>query len=339
MRRILASTVASIFLATPGLAEELHIICSAEQDWCDQMAAGFEAENPEIDVLMVRKSTGEALAQIRAEAGNPKVDVWWGGTGDPHLIASTEGLIQQSGVPVDGLRPWATNMLGISEERTVGIYAGALGIAYNPEILAERGIEPPNCWEDLAHPRFAGEVQSASPHSSGTAYTQLATIVQIFGMRAGFDLLARIGQNVNDYTSSGSAPSKAVARGETGVSIGFMHDMVKLAEQGLPIEIVTPCEGTGYEVGAVSVIENARNFEAAQAWVAYALRADVQTRAAEVRAYQVPSNSAAAIPDAAPDFDTLGLIAYDFVQFGNAELRAYLLERWDEEVGSQLPSN
>ena len=41
-------------------------------------------------VAMVRKSTGEAYAQIRAEAGSPKVDLWWGGTGDPHLQAALE---------------------------------------------------------------------------------------------------------------------------------------------------------------------------------------------------------------------------------------------------------
>ena len=68
-------------LLTAVSADELSVVCSAEQDWCDLMAAAFEEENPDTDVLMVRKSTGETLAQIRAEAGNPKIDVWWGGYG------------------------------------------------------------------------------------------------------------------------------------------------------------------------------------------------------------------------------------------------------------------
>ncbi len=41
---------------------------------------------------MTRKSSGETLAQIKAEAANPRGDVWWGGTGDPHLQAAEEGL-------------------------------------------------------------------------------------------------------------------------------------------------------------------------------------------------------------------------------------------------------
>lgn len=319
--------------ATAASADELSVVCGAEQDWCDLMAAAFEAENSDTDVLMVRKSTGETLAQVRAEAGNPKIDVWWGGTGDPHLIAAEEGLTQPSGADTSELLGWAQNMAEISGNRTIGIYAGALGIAYNSELLAENDIAPPVCWADLEDPRFEGEIQVANPNSSGTAYTALATFVQLFGEDEAFVKLGAIGRNVNSYTSSGSAPSKAAARGETGVAIGFMHDMVKLAASGFPLEIVAPCEGTGYEVGAVSIIEGARNFDGAKAWVEFALRADVQSRAPEVEAFQVPSNSNAQVAPESPDLASIKLIDYDFATYGSSDTRARLLARWDSDVG------
>ncbi|MGB7268614.1 MAG: ABC transporter substrate-binding protein [Albidovulum sp.] len=337
MKLSAALFAATSALAGAAMAEDLNVVCGAEQDWCDQMVSAFAAENPDTNVLMVRKSTGETLAQVRAEAGNPKIDVWWGGTGDPHLIAAEEGLTQPSGVSTDGLLGWARNMADISEGRTVGIYAGALGIAYNTEILAEKGIAPPACWADLADPRFAGEIQVANPNSSGTAYTELATFVQLFGEDEAFVRLAAVGANVNSYTKSGSAPSKAAARGETGVSIGFMHDMVNLAQQGFPLAIVSPCEGTGYEVGAVSIIEGARNFEGAKAWVEFALRADVQSLAPETGNFQVPSNAEATIPPESPDLASIKLIDYDFATYGSSETRARLLARWDEEVGDPNP--
>lgn len=317
--------------AGAATADELNVVCGAEQDWCDLMAAAFEAETG-IDVAMVRKSTGETLAQIRAEGSNPSIDVWWGGTGDPHLIAAAEGLTQPSGADTSQLLGWAQNMADISEGRSIGIYAGALGIAYNTELLAARGIEPPACWRDLADPRFAGEIQVANPNSSGTAYTELATLVQLFGEDEGFRLLAEIGANVNAYTRSGSAPSRAAARGETGVSIGFMHDMVKLAAEGFPLAVVSPCEGTGYEVGAVSIIAGARNLEAAQQWVAFALRADVQSRSPEVGAFQVPSNANASVAPEAPDLESILLIDYDFATYGSGDTRERLLARWEAEV-------
>lgn len=333
----LISIAALAASAGSAFADELSVVCSAEQDWCDLMVAAFEEEYPDTDALMVRKSTGETLAQIRAEAGNSKIDVWWGGTGDPHLIAAEEGLTQPSGVDTSELVGWAQNMADISEGRTVGIYAGALGIAYNSEILADKGIEPPQCWADLEDPRFAGEIQVANPNSSGTAYTELATFVQLFGEDDAFVRLAAIGANVNSYTKSGSAPSKAAARGETGVSIGFMHDMVTLAAEGFPLKIVAPCEGTGYEVGAVSIIEGARNLDGAKRWVEFSLRADVQSRAPEVGAYQVPSNSNAQVAPESPDLASIKLIDYDFATYGSSETRERLLARWDADVGDPNP--
>ena len=49
-------------------------------------------------MLQVHKATGEALAQLRAEAANPKTDLWWGGTGDPYLQAAEVGLLDAGGI-------------------------------------------------------------------------------------------------------------------------------------------------------------------------------------------------------------------------------------------------
>ena len=59
-----------------------------------QMVAAFEKATG-IKVLMTRKSSGEFYAQLKAEAANPRGDIWWGGTGDPHLQAAEEGLTER----------------------------------------------------------------------------------------------------------------------------------------------------------------------------------------------------------------------------------------------------
>lgn len=326
-----AAVLAAVFSAQQLAAEEISIVCSNEQDWCDLMTGAFSDETG-IDVNMVRKSTGETLAQVRAEAGNPKIDVWWGGTGDPHLIAAAEGLTQPSGVDTSELLGWAQKMAEISGGRTIGIHLGVLGVAYNSEILAEKGITPPACWKDLTDPAYAGEIQVANPNSSGTAYTELATVVQVFGEDEAYKLLAEIGKNVNQYTKSGSAPSKAAARGETGISIGFEHDMVKLKKAGFPLEIVSPCEGTGYEVGGLSIITGAKNLDAAKKFVAFAISAEAQSLGPQVGVYNVPSNAKAILPAEAPDPTTIKLIDYDFATYGSTATRERLLSRWDSEV-------
>ncbi|MDO9526204.1 MAG: ABC transporter substrate-binding protein [Gemmobacter sp.] len=326
-----ALALIAAFAASGSAAQSLNVVCSNEQDWCDLMAQNFKIDTGS-DVAMVRKSTGEVLAQIRAEKGNPKVDVWWGGTGDPHLIAASEGLTVATDVDTTGQLGWSQNMTAISEGRAIGVHVGLLGIIYNTEVLAEKKLSVPACWRDLAKPEYKGEIQVSNPNSSGTAYTELATLVQLFGEDEGFKLLADIGANVNQYTKSGSAPGKAASRGETTLGIGFMHDMVKLKKAGFPVEIVSPCEGTGYEVGAVSVISGTPNMDSAKAWVEYVLSPEAQSRGLEVGVFNIPSNPASATDPEAPDMASIKLIDYDFKTYGSSATRARLLTRWEAEV-------
>ncbi len=89
-----------------------------------------------IKVAMTRKSAGEIYAQLKAEAANPKGDIWWGGTGDPHLQAAEEGLTEAYKSPKMGeLNDWAVRQWEQSKGKTVGVYAGALGYSYNADQL------------------------------------------------------------------------------------------------------------------------------------------------------------------------------------------------------------
>jgi len=46
-----------------------------------------------------------------AEASNPKGDIWWGETGDPHLQAAVEGLSAEYISHGDQLYHWYCNRL------------------------------------------------------------------------------------------------------------------------------------------------------------------------------------------------------------------------------------
>jgi iron(III) transport system substrate-binding protein len=340
MKRLSSLAITSIVALTAGVsaaqADKLTLYCSTEEDWCQVMARGFE-DATGIDVNMTRKSSGETFAQIKAEAANPKGDVWWGGTGDPHLQAAEEGL---SAPYVSAMRSelhdWAIRQAKSADDKTIGIYSGALGFGYNSELLAANGLTPPACWKDLLKPEYKGHVQMANPNSSGTAYTTLATMVQLFGEEEGFEFMKGLHANINQYTKSGSAPIKAAGRGENTIGIVFLHDAVKQAASGFPVVPVAPCEGTGYEIGSMSIIEGARNMEEAKKFYDWALTAEVQSEAWKVKSYQVPSNIGAETSPDAPDLSTITLIDYDFKTYGSSDERKRLLQKWDEEV-STLP--
>lgn len=318
--------------AAAASAETLTMYCGSDEAWCQQMARGFE-EQTGVTVDMTRKSAGEVYAQVRAEKDNPKGDIWWAGTGDPHLQAAEEGLTEEYKSPLlDQLQPWAVAQAEASGYRTVGIYSGALGFGYNKDLLAKNNLPEPKCWADLTKPEYKGHIQVANPNSSGTAYTLLATIVQLMGEEKGFEYLKALHKNINQYTKSGAAPAKAMAQGETTAGIAFMHDIVTMVVDKAPVQVVAPCEGTGYEIGSMSIIKGAKNLDSAKKFYDWALTADAQKIGAEAKSYQVPSNKNTPIPPQAPKLTDIKLIDFDFAKYGSSEERKRLLSKWDNEV-------
>jgi iron(III) transport system substrate-binding protein len=312
----------------------LNVYCSVQLEWCQLLANEFTRASG-TKVSITQKGSGEVFAQIKAESANPRADVWFGGTGDPHLQAAEEGLTAAYRSPnLAQLHPWAVRQAEQSGYRTVGIYMGALGFSYNTELYKKRGLPPLRCWSDLLQPGLRGEVQMANPASSGTAYTAVATIVQVMGEAGGFEYLKRLHANVNQYTKSGVAPVKAVARGETLVGVSFVHDIVTEAVAGFPVASVTPCEGTGYEIGSLSVVTGARNPDGARRFVDWALTAPAQSLGARAKQFQTPSNRSAEIPKEAPRLTDIKLIDYDFKKYGSSAERRRLLDKWDREVNA-----
>ncbi|HUP98356.1 MAG TPA: ABC transporter substrate-binding protein [Usitatibacter sp.] len=335
MKKMLAALAALI--AFPGLAHAqatLNVICSVQVEWCQAISTEFQKATG-TKVSMVQKGSGEALAQIAAESANPRTDVWFGGTGDPHLQAAERGLTQEYASPnLAQLHAWAQDQHRQSGGKTVGVYMGALGFGFNTEALAKRKTKAPACWSDLLRPEFKGEVQMANPASSGTAYTAIATLVQVMGEEKAFDYLKGLHRNVSQYTKSGTAPIKNVARGEATVSVSFVHDAVTEAVAGFPVQSATPCEGTGYEIGSMSLVKGARNMDVAKKFYDWALTAPAQDLGGSTKQFQVPSNRAAKVNPLAPDFSRIKLIDYDSAKYGASAERKRLIERWERDVNS-----
>ncbi len=321
--------------ATSAMAKgRLTIYCSNEPKPC-QVAADLFAKKYDVKVQMTRSGSGSTYAKILAEKDNPKADVWYAGTLDPHSQAGVNGLLETYKSPMlaeigEQFKNPATN----KKNQTTGVYAGVLGYSVNTDLLAENKLPMPKSWEDLTKPEYKGLIQIASPQSSGTAYTALATFVQLWGEDKAFDYFARLHKNVAQYTKSGSAPGKAAARGETLIGIGFLHDHAKQIKNGFPLELVVPEEGTGYEIGGLSIIKNCRNLENAKKFVDFMLSKEGQEIGGKIDMFQVPTNVNAAVPKEAIRLDEVKLIDYDFVTYGTEKKRTSLIDRWVKEIKS-----
>jgi iron(III) transport system substrate-binding protein len=76
--------------------------------------------------------------------------------------------------------------------------------------------------------------------------------------------------------------------------------------------------------------------DSAKKFYDWALSADAQSLALQVKAFQVPSNKGAKTSPSAPDLASIKLIDYDFKKYGSSAERKRLLKKWDDDV-STLP--
>lgn len=335
MKQLAAALFAAVLAAPAAAQGQVNIICSVQAEWCNLMATVY-AKTTGTKVNITVKGSGEALAQLNAERANPKTDIWFGGTGDPHLQAAEQGLTQEYKSPqLAQLHPWAQKQAADSKYRTVGVYLGPLGFGFNKELLAKKKAAEPRSWADLLKPEFKGEVQMANPASSGTAYTMIATLVQLMGEEKAFDYMKKLHTNVSTYTRSGTAPVKAAARGETTVSISFVHDVTTEAVNGFPVGSATPAEGTGAEIGSMSLVKGSPNAEAAKQFYEWALTPGGQQFGLAAKQFQLPSNTKVPKDPRMTDPSKIKLIDYDYAKYGASAERRRLIARWEKEVQNQ----
>ena len=305
------------------MAEEisgpLTVLCGMQEEWCQAAIAAFEAESG-VETEMVRMSSGEALARLKAEGADTQFDVWYGGPSLGPGAAVQDGLVTPY-IPAMGADIPAA--LKDADGNWTGVYVGALGFCSNAELLAELGIDAPTSWEDLLNPALVSNVAMADQRTSGTAVTAGGALVALKGGEEGaFDYLRQLDANIFQYTKSGSAPGRMTAAGEVAVSVIFSHDCVSFAQEtGVDLVVSFPSEGTGYEIGQISLVTAAKNPAAGKAFIEWALTAAAQEVAATVDAYQIPTHPDAQVPAEAVKLDQV-FLAEGFTPELVTELRA-----------------
>ncbi|KAE9539297.1 ABC transporter substrate-binding protein [Ursidibacter maritimus] len=320
--------------STVNAEGRLVVYCSATNLMCEQETQAF-AKKHDVKVSFIRNGSGSTLAKVEAEKNNPQADVWYGGTFDPQSQAGEMGLLQAYQSPnLEQIIEKFRDPAKVKGNYTSAIYMGILGFGVNTDRIKKLGLEKaPSSWEDLLDPRLAGEIQIADPQSSGTAYTAIATFVQLWGEEKAFDYFKKLHKNISQYTKSGITPSRNAARGETAIGIGFLHDYSVEKKNGAPLELIVPSEGTGYELGGVSILKGARNVDNAKFFVDWALSKEAQELSWQKGdSFQVLTNTTAEASPYSLNPKELKLIDYDFEKYGSSDERKRLIEKWVNQV-------
>jgi iron(III) transport system substrate-binding protein len=327
-RLLMLLTIAVVMLwGMPAQAGQVLRMYSALDTAETQLYIPEFEKDTGIKVEWVRLSSGEVLARLRAEAKNPQVSIWFGGPSQDHIAGKKAGISIPYKPPLDWNLPANAHD---PDWHWVGYYFGAIGFASNTDFLKKAGVPAPASWEDLLKPAYKGQISIAFPYTSGTSYTVLATLVQMMGEDKAFEYWKKLHPNVHHYDKSGSAPVTQAGLGEVGIAISFSHDIIaKGSAKGYPIGMTFPKEGTGFEIGAMSLVKGGAQPELAKKFVDWAL--SVRAQNLMQKWFRIPLNPKAEVAKGAVKADQVKLINFDAVKAGDERDR--LIKRWRSEIG------
>ena len=239
----------------------------------DPLNAGvemFRQAYPNINVEVIAAGTGELCQRVVAESANPQGDVLWGGGADT-LAAYTDYFAPYvcANDDVIGEAYKAADDLWIGESPLPMVFI------YNKTLIDEADV--PTTWEGLCDESLKGKIAYASPAKSGSAYTQLCTM--LFSqptLDEGWALVEKFIANLDGkiQDSSGNC-HKLVASGEYVLGVTIEKSAV-LYNDNPDIGYVYPEKNSAVPDG-VALIKNCPNEENAKLFIDFVTSLECQT--------------------------------------------------------------
>lgn len=263
-----------------------------------------------IKVEFLPMSSGEVITRLKAEKANPQSDVWFGGGSDAFIIAREEGLLHPYISPNARV---VSDQFKDPDGYWTAVSLVTVGLIINNDRLASRQLPMPDSWTDLTDPVYAGELTVSDPSTSGTAYTTVSGLLQVFGPE-GWEFLDKMYSNVRFLEKSGSAPCEKTIQGEYAVGICPNPQYYNVYNPGADVSVVFNSDGVLAWPAPVAIINGARNLENAKKFIDWSLTPqgqDVLMKASP----RIPTTDVEPIAGV-PSPEELNLVPYDFVGWG-----------------------
>ena len=276
----------------------------------DPLNAGvnlFMEKYPNVKVEVVAAGTGELCNRIAAESANPIADVLWGGGADslaafkeyfaPYVCANDEFIGESYKDPDD---MW------------IGESPLPMVIFYNKDLIQKDGLTIPESWEDLIKPEWKGKIAYCLPSKSGSAYTQLCTMILGHGGKeAGWDFIKKLYDNLDGkiVDSSGKC-HKMVADGEFYVGLTLEKSAVQYKDDP-SVGFVYPKDGTSAVPDGVALVKGAPNEENAKLFIDFVTSKECQTEQSQNWGRR-PVRSDMEVGEGMAKLEDLVLVDYDF---------------------------
>ena len=267
IRSMAAVLALGSLLAGQAFAQaKVVIYTAAPQDLVDRVIPAFEKAS-NVKVELIKGGSGDLINRLKAEKGRATADV---------LFSVSTEVVEANGALFTKFTPDNVKFLADAfkiNDAAVPFTAVATSIGVNTKLLTP--AQYPKTWTDLANPMYKGKLSAARVDKSGSAFIQLATILQIYGEEKGWELYARILDNAVLSNSSGAVP-KFVNDGEAAIGLSNEDTLLKFKLGGGPVELLYPADGTSASADVMALTATPQNAEGGKAFINYMLSKEAQ---------------------------------------------------------------
>ena len=311
-------------LLAGGCAEppDLVVYCSLDQEFAEPLIQRFAKESgldvhAEFDVEAAK--TVGLVARIREESSNPRCDVFWNNEVAHTAALANDGLLEAYDSPSARDLP---ARFRDPERRWNGFAARAHILIVNTERADPAAIQ--SMW-DFVDPRWHGKVIMAKP-LTGTTLTHMAALYLVLGEAKADEYVQRIHDlsktGAVDLTNGNAAVARLVGDGKLAFGWTDTDDFAVAVERGAPVTAVYPDKdgcGTLLLPNSIAILKGAPHLQAAQRFVDWVLRPEIERELAFSRSAQIPVRDSVPRPDSMVAASEIKAMDIDFLQLG-AEL-------------------
>lgn len=267
MKKVLSVLLIAIILFSAMLtgcgqsAEKVLIYTSVEDYVVEDLTARLEEEFPDYDITIEYVSTGNHAAKLLAEGKNSECDISY----DLEYAYMTQ--LERAGVLAD-LSSYDQSIYAedtvVSTNFLVQCRVGG-AIIVNTDVLKQKGLSEPTCYQDLLKPEYKGLISMPNPKSSGTGYMFYKSLVNAWGEEKALEYFDNLTPNILQYTSSGSGPVNALLLGEVAIGFGMTSNAVTQINEGAPLKILFFEEGSPFTMYGQSIVAGKETRESVKA--------------------------------------------------------------------------
>jgi iron(III) transport system substrate-binding protein len=262
---------------TPALIEaarkegKLSYYSALELNVAERLGKMFEAKYPGIVVRVERSGAERIFQRIAQEQGSGINAVDVANSTDPsHYLDWKKNGWLAPYLPEDVAKYFPADQFDPD-----GMYATSCAwteaIGYNTNLVKPE--DAPKSYADLLDPKWQGKIVKGHPGYSGAIMT--ATFV--LSRELGWPYLEKLAQQKVMQVQSAADPPKKVLLGERAIMAdGNDYNLVLLKDQGEPVEVVYPTEGSPLIIVPIGVFEKAPNPNAARLFQSFFFSAETQ---------------------------------------------------------------